>query len=274
MFEAALLYTHSFLPRYNYAMRHETLSLLRNPYTSERLRIENKTLISEESNQSFPILNGIPSFLSENHISGRNIWFRRFYDVVAFAYDSVVNVGDTLNINSEGIVRREYIGKFEIKPREKILETAIGTASNLFFMPPDGEYYGIDISMRMLKRAKKKLSKRKRTAELFHADGEHLPFKENAFDLVFQMGGLQFYSNPYRGVEEMVRVAKRGTTIHILDEKRSIGGSVKRCHKNKARTSKGCVLSELHKLVPDGMENVQSRILFDGDFYLLMFSKP
>ena len=227
-----------------------------------------------KSKQSFPIQDGIPSFLSENHLTGRSKWFRRFYDFVAFAYDSVVNLGDNLYINSEGIVRRKYIGELEVKRAEKVLEIAVGTASNLFFMPSRGDYYGVDISMQMLKRAKKKLHREKRTAELFQADGEHLPFKDNAFDLVFQMGGLQFYSNPYRGLEEMARVAKRGTTIHVLDEKRSIKGVLGRSHSNEEQALKSIPLSNLCKLVPKGMENAQSRIPFDSDFYLLTFLKP
>ncbi|MGD8458296.1 MAG: methyltransferase domain-containing protein [Anaerolineales bacterium] len=254
-------------------MRLKTLSLLCNPYNGESLRYENNTLIGEQSKHSFPIKNGIPIFLSQNHLSWRSKWFRKFYDLVAIGYDTVVNVGNFLGINSEGIIRREYIGKLEIKLGDKILETAVGTASNLFFMPPEGDYYGVDISMQMLKRAKKKLYHRKRTAELFQANGEYLPFKDNSFDLVFQMGGLQFYSNPFRGLEEMSRVAKQGTTIHILDEKRSTRDVLKYRYTGD-QIKKGYTLSNLLQIVPRGMDNIQSKILFDSDFYLLTFTKP
>jgi ubiquinone/menaquinone biosynthesis C-methylase UbiE len=251
-----------------------TLSILRNPYTKERLILENNFLVSEDSNQSFPIRDGIPNFILEKYLNRRSKWFRRFYDAIAFAYDGVVNFGDRLRFNSEGIIRKEYIGNLEIKTGEKVLETAIGTASNLFFLPPDGDYYGVDISAKMLKHAKERLQYRKRTAQLFQADGEYLPFKDNSFDLVFQMGGLQFYSHPYRGLEEMARVAKRGTTVHVLDEKRSIRGVLRRCSACKNQNIKKHSIFDLHQLVPMGMENIQSRILFDSDFYLLTFCKP
>jgi len=251
-----------------------TLSVLLNPYTNEPLILEYNSLVSRDSNQSFPIRDGIPNFISEKHLKRRSKWFRHFYDGVAFAYDRVVNFGDTLGLNSEGILRKEYIGNLEIKPGEKVLEIAIGTASNLFFLPPDGDYYGVDISAKMLKRAKKKLHQEKRTAELFQADGEYLPFKDNSFGLVFQMGGLQFYSNPYRGLEEMARVAKRGTTVHVLDEKRSIRGVLRRCSVCKNQNIKKHSIFDMHQLAPMGMENIQSRILFDSDFYLLTFRKP
>ena len=255
-------------------MRPETLSLLCNPYNGEELHFENNTLIGVESKRIYPIIDGIPRFLSDNHLSGRSKWFRGFYDSIAFAYDSVENLGNALSINSEGFVRSHYIGDLNIKPGEKVLETSVGTASNLFFMPPEGDYYGTDISMQMLKRAKKKLQHGKRTAELFQADGEYLPFKENSFDLVLQMGGLQFYSNPKRGLVEMARVAKRGTTIHVLDEKRSIKGVLRRYDNLKDRTISKRSLSDLHQLIPHGMGKIQHKILFESDFYLLTFSKP
>jgi ubiquinone/menaquinone biosynthesis C-methylase UbiE len=250
----------------------ETLSILRNPYTKERLILENNLLVSEDSKQSFPIRDGIPNFISDKYLTRRSKWSRRFYDAIAFAYDGIVNFGDRLRFNSEGIIREEYIGNLEIKPGTKVLETAIGTASNLFFLPPDGDYYGVDISSNMLKHAKERLQNRERTAQLFQADGEYLPFKNNTFDLVFQMGGLQFYANPYRGLEEMARVAKRGTTVHVLDEKRSIKGVLSRSPIDKH--TKNHSISDLPQLVPMGMQKIDSRILFDSDFYLLTFSKP
>jgi uncharacterized protein YbaR (Trm112 family) len=255
-------------------MRPETLSLLRNPYTGERLRLVNNWLVGEESNQAFPILEGIPNFISEKHLLGRSKWYRRFYDSIAFVYDHVVNFGDRLNLNSEGLIRKEYFGQFQINPGDMVLETALGTASNLFFLPTHGDYYGVDISRQMLKRAQNKLNNEKRTAELFLADGAYLPFKDNSFDMVFHMGGLQFYSNPFRGVSEMARVAKRGTTIHILDEKRSIGGILGRSLDSSDLGSGKHPPSDLLRLVPRGMDEVQSNLFFESDFFVLTFSKP
>jgi ubiquinone/menaquinone biosynthesis C-methylase UbiE len=255
-------------------MRLETLSILQNPYTGEHLRLVNNTLVGEESNQTFPIREGIPNFISEKHLRGRSRWYRRFYDSIAFAYDQAVNFGDSLNFNSEGWVRKEYIGKLQINPGDKVLETALGTASNLFFLPSHGDYYGVDISWQMLKRAQNKLYRGRRTAELFLADGTYLPFKDNSFDMVFHMGGLQFYSDPYQGVSEMARVAKRGTTIHILDEKRSIRGILERSRASSDLATKKHSPSSLQLLVPCEMDNVQSNLLFDRDFFFLTFSKP
>jgi len=42
------------------------------------------------------------------------------------------------------------------------------------------------------------------------ADSEHLPFKDNSFDLVLVRDGLHHLSNPYRGIYEMNRIGKKG----------------------------------------------------------------
>jgi ubiquinone/menaquinone biosynthesis C-methylase UbiE len=47
---------------------------------------------------------------------------------------------------------------------------------------------------------------------------EDLPFKENEFDIVFHVGGINFYNNQKLAINEMIRVAKKGTIILIADE--------------------------------------------------------
>jgi ubiquinone/menaquinone biosynthesis C-methylase UbiE len=255
-------------------MRSETLSLLSNPYTGEPLRLEENQLVDIETNQSFQIKNGIPIFTSAKSLKGRSSWYRHFYDMIAFAYDGIVNFGNTIKINTEGVIRKEYFGKFDIRRGDKVLETAIGTASNLFFLPPHGDYYGIDISWGMLKRAQKRLIDSNRKAELFQGDGAYLPFKDDTFDLVFHMGGLQFYSEPYRGVSEMARVAKSGTTIHILDEIRSIARTLKRNRIVHPKSRASYAFMDLHLLAPDNMDHIRKEKLPEKDYYLLTFQKP
>ncbi len=72
----------------------------------------------------------------------------------------------------------------------------------------------------MLKRAQRKAQKANRQIELVQADCGFIPFCDERFDLVFQMGGLQFVSAPFKAISEMARVARPGATIHIIDEVR------------------------------------------------------
>jgi SAM-dependent methyltransferase len=45
-----------------------------------------------------------------------------------------------------------------------------------------------------------------------------LPFRDAIFDCVFHVGGINFFSDKARAIAEMVRVARPGTKIVIVDE--------------------------------------------------------
>jgi SAM-dependent methyltransferase len=49
--------------------------------------------------------------------------------------------------------------------------------------------------------------------DLVVGDAEHLPFADSSFDFVFVHDGLHHLSDPYRGVREMLRVARRAVVI-------------------------------------------------------------
>jgi ubiquinone/menaquinone biosynthesis C-methylase UbiE len=57
-----------------------------------------------------------------------------------------------------------------------------GTAINLHYLPRDANYFGLDISMGMLKQCQWNLKKWSLQAELFQGIAESLPFKDSAFD--------------------------------------------------------------------------------------------
>ena len=256
-------------------MRPETLSIMCNPYTGKPFLKKNNRLIDMKTGQTFPIRNGIPIILAEESLAGSNRFYRWLYDVIAFAYDPIISLGDALKINTEGNIRQEYIADLNVNPGDKVLETAVGTASNILLLPEEGDFYGLDISWHMLKIAQKKISSDLRKAELFQGDGAFLPFQDDTFDLAFHMGGLQFYSDPFKGVSEMARVAKPGKTIHILDEIRSISRRILRKKGVKIPLPlKNHVSSMGSLLVPKNMVDVKITHLPGGDYFSLSFKKP
>ena len=54
--------------------------------------------------------------------------------------------------------------------------------------------------------------------ELFLGTAEQLPFREEAFDTVFHVGGINFFNDKQAAVNEMIRTAKIGTRLLIGDE--------------------------------------------------------
>src|SRR5687768_1656099 len=81
-----------------------------------------------------------------------------------------------------------------------------------------GDIYGLDISHSMLGYCVRNLEKWNLTAELFLADAEHLPFRDETFDVVYHLGAINFFTDQRRAIEEMIRVAKPGSKIVIADE--------------------------------------------------------
>ena len=86
---------------------------------------------------------------------------------------------------SELKLRKKFIETLEINPGDRVLATSVGTGSDLPFLPHDCNYYGLDLSSGMLKVCRKKMRKLDASAELFLGQAEHLPFKNDSFDVVY-----------------------------------------------------------------------------------------
>ncbi len=49
-------------------------------------------------------------------------------------------------------------------------------------------------------------------------NAEQLPYQDHTFDGVFHLGGINFFNDKKKAIEEMIRVAKPGARILICDE--------------------------------------------------------
>lgn len=256
-------------------MRVETIQMMCNPYYGEPFWHDGDQLVGTTSGRRYPIKDGIPVILESIGQPRQTAFSRLSYDFLAFAYDPIVKLGESIRVNTEKIVRQNIIQQLEIKPGDKVLETATGTGSNLEFLPPHGDYYGLDLSLRLLRRAQKKLGAKLPNLDLFQADGAYVPFRDDSFDLVFHMGGIQFYADPFRGVSEMARVAKPGTTVHVIDE---ISGAVRTlrrlpAHRRYSVTPEKAIEGITH-LIPHSMQDKRCSAIPGTDFYHMTFSKP
>lgn len=74
------------------------------------------------------------------------------------------------------------------------------------------ELYGIDISKVAVDQAKKIVD-----CNLQQSDAENLPFKDNFFDRIICLGGLEYFQDPVKGVQEASRVLnKDGITVFFV----------------------------------------------------------
>ncbi|NOZ58307.1 MAG: methyltransferase domain-containing protein [Euryarchaeota archaeon] len=103
----------------------------------------------------------------------------------------------------------------------RILEVGIGTGKNIPHHPGDTPVVGVDISLRMLRRAKARAERLGRRVELVLADVEALPFRDGSFDAAASSYVFCSVENPVRGLEEVRRVLRPGGRARFLEHMRS-----------------------------------------------------
>jgi ubiquinone/menaquinone biosynthesis C-methylase UbiE len=141
---------------------------------------------------------------------------------------------------------------------------------------PNARYFGLDISRRMLDQCQDNLARWGREVELFYGNAECLPYQDNSFDVVFHVGGINFFNGKEQAIREMIRVARPGAQILIADEtEKHVQTSYERTpissryFKNRAEA-----IIPVVDLVPPDMQDIQQEIVWDGRFYTVSFRKP
>ena len=106
-----------------------------------------------------------------------------------------------------------------------------------------------------------------------------LPFKAESFDSVFHIGGINFFSDKKRAIDEMIRVARPGSKIVIADEAERVARLISRMpgFSGSNESVKVDVSVPLH-LVPETMEERRVGGVWKahGQYhgYCLEFRKP
>jgi ubiquinone/menaquinone biosynthesis C-methylase UbiE len=111
--------------------------------------------------------------------------------------------------------------------------------------------------------------------ELVFGSAEHLPFRDECFDSVFHVGGINFFNDKSRAIREMIRVAKPGTRIVIADEEEEV---VKKNYERNPCTRKyfqgrTATVSAPIDLVPSEMLDIKVDHALDRKLYVLSFTK-
>jgi ubiquinone/menaquinone biosynthesis C-methylase UbiE len=162
----------------------------------------------------------------------------------------------------------------EVKPGDSALETSVGTGLNFRYLPSGVKLSGLDLSPEMLGNCQVNLCHWKMDADLYLCNAESLPFADSTFDVVFNVGGINFFNDRAKAIREMIRVAKPGSLLLIADEtethvkdvyEKGLGGYFK----NRKEP-----VSAPIDLVPAEMEEIRLDSLRNGMFYALTFRKP
>ncbi len=257
----------------------ESLALLESPQSGEPLHVERQkdgeALVSS-SGESFPIRDGIASFVTPQDLSGLNLKYNHLYETIGGFYDDSQRVWCALSGMDRDSYVMCYLGLLEVKPGDRVLETSVGTGLNFQYLPREVKRFGLDLSREMLINCQTNLRRWRLDADLFCGNAEKLPFRDSSFDVVFHVGGINFFSNRAQAIREMIRVAKPGSLILIADETEE---HVKGTYEKVPVTSgyfKGRqdAVAAPVDLLPAEMTDVALKTLQNGRFYALTFRKP
>jgi len=145
-------------------------------------------------------------------------------------FASIARRYDLLNdLQSFGLHRlwkRRVVRLANVKPGDCALDLCCGTGDIALVLARSGaETTGLDFSEKMLEVARARSQKLKSPTSIsqlpspnfIQGDAQQIPFPENSFDIITVGYGLRNLASWERGLEEMLRVAKPGARLIVLE---------------------------------------------------------
>lgn len=225
------------------------------------------------SGKRYKIINGVPNFVELSEITESNLNSTNFYNSWAPFYEFVQKIYYAF-WGGEKKARNDYLQYLDIKDRDKVLEVSIGTGANIVYLPKGALYYGIDLSWEQLMQCRNNMIKRKLNIELFYGNAEELPFKDESFDVVYHIGGINTFNNKSKAIKEMIRVAKKGTTLLIADETEKVAKFYEKIpYFNRPFKNRKVSVTPPIDLLPNNIDKINLTEIRKGTLYCLTFRK-
>jgi len=270
-------------------MKRSTLELLCCPGCQTELTFRDESgntsgdegeLFCSHCKRSYIIKNGIVHFVDPQELEGLNQRFARFYNRWS-RLEAVFDRLSFLPMGGERKARTQILHRLELS-NGRVLEVSIGSGGNLpylFESPKAGDVYGLDISVTQLTNCRKLVTSRGWPVDLFLGMAEELPFRSDSFDTVFHVGGINFFSQKRKAIDEMIRVARPGSKIVIADESEQVARNVARFLRlSRSSRDKELDTSVPAHLVPETMKEMRVDGIWKthGQYhgYCLEFRKP
>lgn len=135
-------------------------------------------------------------------------------------WDKAATLFDFMNSGIElryGEYKREWFSQAV----GRTLLVAVGTGLDLQYFPQGSNVLGIDISWKMLERAKEKTENSMLNIKLVRTDAQMLGFTDNMFDTVATSCTFCSVPDPVKGLREIRRVLKPGGKLLMFEHVRS-----------------------------------------------------
>ena len=144
-------------------------------------------------------------------------------DTEARWWDKWDNAAWTFDLINYGVELRYGEKKHEWFSRSEglTLLVAVGTGLDLQYFPAGHHIVGVDISLKMLERAREKVDRSSSEVKLVRADVQMLGFADNSFDTVVSSCTFCSVPDPVMGLRELLRVMKPGGRLLMFEHVRS-----------------------------------------------------
>jgi ubiquinone/menaquinone biosynthesis C-methylase UbiE len=103
----------------------------------------------------------------------------------------------------------------------RLLEVGVGTGKNIPYYPPGMAATAVDISRKMLARARRRVAQHHTgQIHLIEADAQALPISSSTFDQALASFTFCSVADPVKGLKELARTVRPGGTIILLEHMR------------------------------------------------------
>jgi len=161
---------------------------------------------------------------------------KSLFDAVASRYDLL---NDLLSFGLHRLWKKRLARMANVGPSCRALDLCCGTGDVTFALAMEGaEVVGLDFSGKMLEAARTRTKRRKQQhratpqgpVAYVQGDALRLPFCDATFDAVTISYGLRNLASVENGLREMLRVAKPGGRILVLDFGKPDSSLLRRCY--------------------------------------------
>jgi SAM-dependent methyltransferase len=164
--------------------------------------------------QSFyPIVSRVSSSGAPSTADVREYWNRHIHDLEITTHP-VGSPGFFADLDQYHFEKLHHLLKlvdFDGYAGRRVLEVGCGAGTDLArFAKGGASVSGVDLSPSAIALARSNFHHQGLQADLREADGEHLPFADDEFDLVYAHGVVQYTPHPQALIDECRRVLKPG----------------------------------------------------------------
>jgi phosphatidylethanolamine/phosphatidyl-N-methylethanolamine N-methyltransferase len=135
-------------------------------------------------------------------------------------YDRIAPIYDLMEALPEQQFGAWRARLWSLVPEARILEVGVGTGKNIPYHPPGATVVGIDVSPRMLERARERADELGRPLDLRAMDAQQLDFPDDSFGAAVATFVFCSIPDPLRALHELQRVVRPEGQILLLEHVR------------------------------------------------------